>query len=404
MSFKFKKSQVLRVACVLLALGWGVAAQAQIKQRALLTAGSGGELQIGTGLPLPIGSAGIFLGGMVPGTAGTFPPLLVPPVAGILTGGPETLVIDQNLSTGQGGKMSIPAAVLSKPAPGSPVPIAVFPTNPSVFQVATTISYAWPAAAATFAPGGAPGPAVLGTGGGGVIAYSGGSKAFGGPGQFSIAAGPGALGGRVGTGPFGGVPVASVWINAFAGLPSTVTMVGIAGASNPAGLGQPGAPVASPAGTTMFGPITAGAPNGGGVGLINQATSLGGFCTMTAGGKFCPVTPAGGVVSSFPVATFPSNMVTVSKGFPWSTGFITISQPGALPPEIFFLSGTDTRVAGIGNVSLVSGSLSLRALSGPNANRGWLSLTLPEPTMALGAVAALGMLGLCHGLVRRRNS
>ena len=51
------------------------------------------------------------------------------------------------------------------------------------------------------------------------------------------------------------------------------------------------------------------------------------------------------------------------------------------------------------------GSLSARALSGPNANRGWLSLTLvvPEPTAALGAVGALAMLGLCHGLVRRRS-
>jgi len=27
-------------------------------------------------------------------------------------------------------------------------------------------------------------------------------------------------------------------------------------------------------------------------------------------------------------AAFPSNMVTASKGFPWTTGLITISQPG----------------------------------------------------------------------------
>ena len=84
---------------------------------------------------------------------------------------------------------------------------------------------------------------------------------------------------------------------------------------------------------------------------------------------------------------------------------ITVAYPGAGPKEVFFLSGTDMRVAGVGNVSLVSGSLSTRALSGPNANRGWLSLTLavPEPTAALGAVGALAMLGLCHGLVRRRS-
>jgi hypothetical protein len=96
-------------------------------------------------------------------------------------------------------------------------------------------------------------------------------------------------------------------------------------------------------------------------------------------------------------------MVTASKGFPWSTGFITISQPGAGPPEIFFLSGTDMRVGGVGNLSMVSGALSLRALSGPNANRGWVSLNLPEPTVALGGMGALAMLAFCHGLVRRRS-
>ena len=120
----------------------------------------------------------------------------------------------------------------------------------------------------------------------------------------------------------------------------------------------------------------------------------------------CTVGPAGTVPSSITLggaAPFPSNMVTSSKGYPWSTGFIKISQPAAGPPEVFWLSGTDMRVSGIGNISLVSGALSTRALSGPNANRGWLSLNLPEPTAALGAAAALGMLGLCHGLVRRRK-
>jgi hypothetical protein len=98
-------------------------------------------------------------------------------------------------------------------------------------------------------------------------------------------------------------------------------------------------------------------------------------------------------------------MVTSSKGFPWTTGKITISQPGALPePEVFFLSGTDTRdTQGTGNVTLVSGALSQRALSGPNANRGWVRMLLPEPGAALGAAGALGLLGVCHSLVRRRR-
>jgi hypothetical protein len=357
---------------------------------------TGGELQIGTGLPLPIGPAGIFLGGMVPGTAGpTFwPPLLVPPVSNITAGGLTRTI----MGTGGGG-ITVPPAVLSIPAPGVPAPIAVFPTNPAVMQVATTISYAWPAASAVFSSGGAPGPAVLGTGGGGIIAYSGGAKSFGGPAQFAVAAGPGAAGGRVPPNGLGALPVASVWINFLGALPTSVMTLGIVGASAPLGLAQPGAPVAAPAGTTMFGPVlTAGAmtmPNG--IGIVNVPVG-GGGCTM-----FC-VGPAGTVPSSFaPGAAFPSNMVTASKGFPWSTGFITISQPGAGPPEIFFLSGTDMRVGGVGNLSMVSGALSLRALSGPNANRGWISLNLPEPTVALGGMGALAMLAFCHGLVRRRS-
>jgi len=404
----FAKSRTLALACLLsvAVLGWGSTAQAQFP----LT-GGGGELQIGTGLPLPIGTAGIFTGGMSPAAAGTFPPLLVPPA-------PGTPTIMQTLTGNGGVAMSIQPGVLSKPAAGAPVPIAVFPTNPSVFQVATSISYSWPATAfgtVNFAPGGGPGnvgertsffaaipptpPTGLGVTfatpvNGAEIRYFGGAQAFGGPGQFAINTGPGAAGGAVGPNLAGVPPVASVWINAFlATTPGMATMVALAGASNPAGLGQPGAPVASPGATTMWGPVTAG--NGGGVRLVNQPNTV--TPTMFTVGAF------GTIPSSGPLAaTFFSNMVTISKGFPWTTGLISLSAP-ATPPERFWLSGSDMRVNGVGNISLVSGSLSDRALSGPNANRGWLTLSLPEPTAALGAAAAIGMLGLCHGLVRRRS-
>lgn len=367
------KSRTLKLACLLLVLTWGASAQAQYA----LTGNSAGQLQIGTGLPLPVGSAGIFLGGMTTATAGTpfWPPLLIPPAPGA--------TIMQNLSTAQGGKMTIPPGVLSITINGAPPsPIGVFTTNPAVFQVRTSITYAWPAASATFMPGGAPGPAVLTDGAGGVIVYDGGTKAFGGPAQFAINAGPLAGTLRI---PNGGTmgskaPVATVWINFQGKLPGSATKVALVGASNPLGLAAPGASVAKAAATTMFGMVAKG------VGVGFGATPMG-LVTMSV-----PVT-----------APFPSNMVTATKGFPWSTGLITISQPGAAPPEVFFQSGTDMRVGGVGNVSLVSGALSLRALSGPNANRGWLRLNLPEPTAALGAGAALVMLGICHGLVRRRS-
>ena len=58
---------------------------------------------------------------------------------------------------------------------------------------------------------------------------------------------------------------------------------------------------------------------------------------------------------------------------------------------------------GGGTLSLVSGALSNRAISGPNANRGWMRLVLPEPKAALGAGAALAALAVCHALARRRT-
>jgi hypothetical protein len=383
--------------CLVLALSWASVSQAQNSGPFQLGSNSGGELQIGTGLPLPVGTAGIFLGGKTAGDAGNFPPLLIPPVAGVLAGGAESVGINQTT----GGNLTIPPGVLARAAGGSPVPIAVFTTNPAVFQVATSIDYGWPSTTATFSAGGAPGPAVLGTGvSGGIASYSGGAQAFGGPATFSIAAGSGAAGGRVPPNTMGALPVASVWINAFAGLPGTVTMVLIAGASSPLGIAQPGNSTAAPSGTTMF-----GAPAQG-IGFVNgpqiTVTPPGPLPLSIAG----PVGTMGTITNSLAVtAPVPSNMVTNSKGFAWTTGFLTLSQPGAGPPEVFYLSGTDMRVGGVGNVSLVSGALSNRQLSGPNANRGWLSLDLvaaPEPAATAGLAGALGALALCHTAVRRR--
>jgi hypothetical protein len=42
--------------------------------------------------------------------------------------------------------------------------------------------------------------------------------------------------------------------------------------------------------------------------------------------------------------------------------------------------------------------------SGPNGNRAWLRLNIPEPSAVLGAASGLGMLALCHALARRRSS
>lgn len=369
---------------LILVLGWGGMAQAQY----LLTGNSGGQMQIGTGLPLPVAS-GIFQGGKTPGTAGTFPPLLIPPNPDISTAGTPTRTIMQNMSTTMGGAVVVPPNALSKGGWTQQVKIGMFTTNPAVYQVATSLSWRWPNATATLAPGAGPGPGVYNAAGG-TISYSGGAQSFGGAAVFAINAGPNAGTYRIPPNGLGVAPIASVWINVFGKLPATAMTLGVMGASNPAGQAQPGQSTGAPPNVTAFGPANPG------YGAVNLTTPI--VC--------CTVGPNGTVSSSFAAgATGLSNMVTSSKGFPWTTGFITVSQPSAAPPEIFYASGTDTRVAGVGNISLVSGALSLRALSGPNANRGWISLNLvlPEPTVALGAAGALAMLGLCHGLVRRRS-
>src|SRR4029450_8744422 len=88
-----------------------------------------------------------------------------------------------------------PAHVLTNQVGEAPrAPIGVFPTNPAILQVRTTIDYAWPNVAAVFAPGGGPGipgTTVIFPGpGGGSITYLSGIKSFGGAAQFAISPGP----------------------------------------------------------------------------------------------------------------------------------------------------------------------------------------------------------------------
>ena len=94
-----------------------------------------------------------------------------------------------------------------------------------------------------------------------------------------------------------------------------------------------------------------------------------------------------------------------SFGFPWTTGRVIVSQPSAIGSyEVFTITGMDSRVNGFGTISLVSGALSTRKFSGPNANRAWLRLTMPEPGAMIGAIAALATLAACHAVTRKRRS
>jgi len=397
---KSNQIAMVLVACLLAALAWAGSASAQ--QTFLLSPNnSGAQWQIGTGLKLPIGPEGIFDGGLTMNDADNIPLLNVPPAAGA--------TVMQDFSTSMGGRITVPANAFMRPANGTENPgegprkVGVLPSNPTLFQVGTSLSHKFPAVTAVFSPGGAPGPATL-PGAGGIIRYSGGAKAFGGPAQFRLKKGAGAgITGALSPNALGEPPNASVWVAGFGNDPVTVMTVGVLGA------GFAGGGVMTPGGgTTALAPVGASVAAPGITTMWGTGTVVAVNVTDGAGGLVCcEVGPNGTILSSVkPGAAFPlSNMVTSSKGFPWTTGRITISQPDATPDgEVFFISGTDTRdTQGTGNVTLVSGALSQRAVSGPNANRGWVRMLLPEPGAALGAAGALGLLGVCRVLVQRRR-
>jgi hypothetical protein len=107
-----------------------------------------------------------------------------------------------------------------------------------------------------------------------------------------------------------------------------------------------------------------------------------------------------------PIVGTPSFAQT-SWGLPGTTGRLTISvtQNTNAPTNVqtFTRTGGDHRTAGgEGIVVLVSGALSSRSISGPDAVRGWATFNVPEP----GVIAAMsaGFFGLfgCHQLARRR--
>jgi hypothetical protein len=102
-----------------------------------------------------------------------------------------------------------------------------------------------------------------------------------------------------------------------------------------------------------------------------------------------------------------------SYGGPWTAGTLTVSitDNAGASTEVFVLSGMDTRdpITGQGFVNLVSGSVSDRSLSAPNANRGWLNLEISPPFGVVpamttpGLAAAIGLIALVGAyFVRKR--
>jgi hypothetical protein len=100
-----------------------------------------------------------------------------------------------------------------------------------------------------------------------------------------------------------------------------------------------------------------------------------------------------------------------SSGFPWTTGMLTIKATAAGGAgESWKITGKDDRNSkGVGAIKMVSGALSQRAVTGDNANRGWVKLVLTNPKpgvpalspVALAATAGLMLLAAGYAMRRR---
>jgi hypothetical protein len=359
---------VLFISCLLLSLAWATTVHA----KAYSLTGGGGQFQVGGGLPLPIQLTN-------PAATGTvFPTLLIPAKSGQAILGTSAMASQR--------KLIIPAGVLSK-APAQ-LTLGQFGQNPTLYAVATNLGFVWPAAQAVMSTGARTGAktTTLTTALGNNIRYSNPlASKFGGPAQFLLSPGPGSglysaapvtLYGIAVPGP-GNPPCVHTALTTgmggpFPGPGNPACVAGLLQAL-PTGVAGPGGPLGSvistPGGTPAA--VLAGGPIPGvGIGAFGPNGTV----------QFFAFTPAGTMAGG-------TNMAT-SVAAPFTTGMLTLSAPlAAGAPEIFTITGKDSRTAGgAGTIQLVSGALSQRTTSGPNANRGWVRLVLtaaPElPTLS----------------------
>jgi hypothetical protein len=356
-----------------------VTASASSAQNYYSVTGGGGQTQIGDGLPLPIQVNRTPMGSPI-GTGTIQPPLLIP-----VNPDPGKALIKQTGSAP--AQMKLAPGVLRR-VPASPKVIGLAANNPKVLQVKTRISFSGPAdvkGSMTFKKDGFRTKVVsfAGAPAGSVALYSGSINRFGGASQMRIA-----LLSEIG-----------VWLNVGAMLPCKHPAFGGVNGSCLAPLvpAYPATLAAAGGAMTMAGKITAG----------TTVTTPGAPPAKSPGIVALSIPNTTGLIAKSANAKNTgtlTNMAT-SVGFPWTTGKVLLSQPSALAAfEKFTLTGKDSRSAmGAGTISLVSGALSNRKLSGPNANKSWARYTLPEPGAALAAAAALAALALGHAVVKRRS-
>ena len=363
-------------------LTWAVPALAQYPVH---PAYSNARAQIGNGLPIPITFAPPPRGRAVPTTYAT--------VWQASTSPQPSIMISANL---------LSAATITKN-------IGVWKSNNKVFQVQTSLNLKWPKNTVTFKAGGRTGPANVTWCPGlppptasynpgcsfplpsldprvttinSALKYSKTVGQFGGVGQGAVAGG--APGGRG-------------------------AVVAVKGGVNPPCVIATGMCVAA-FDTVVPAPTQAG---GGSFGFKNTTPGVpavvpGVFLvTALAPSVAFPGALGGTIVAVGPVvkATGFTNKAT-SWGGPWTTGNLTVLAQNTANgmTEVFALMGSDMINGANGTrlISLVTGAVSQRTASKPNANRGWLTLYLPEPGALAGTLGALIALLGCHHLTRRR--
>jgi hypothetical protein len=341
------KWSLFAIACVL--IGLRPASAAAGHQYPL---SGNARFQVGSGLPVPI-------------TFGPVPGGRVVAIPGALveqTEGPDPK------------QLTIPAGQLT--APGNPITLPVYNSNNGIFQVQTAIGVSFPRQQATFKANGRTGaptvtfcagqsvtptgnPGCLGAGLpgnviNGRIRYTKTANQFGGPAQAA----------------FSGIATVALRLSGIP--PCTNCVVAFVQEMIP------------PTGAV-------GAPFGFANQQPNPAPSPGRFfASVTGNGFILGVTPPSGIGPGV------ANPAT-NYGGPWTTGRVTVSATSTTQggTEIFTLTGSDNRVSGVGSISLVSGTIVARSLTGPSAGRGWLNLTLgaplPDPQVQVPALADWGV-------------
>jgi hypothetical protein len=338
-------------------MGWTASATAQMQSYPL--AGDGGYW-IGGGMPVPI-TRGVT-------KAGPNQRMKATPSATVMQ---PTLAPDPR-------SMKIAPGQITKPSGYAYA--GQFPNNPALFMVTTTLNVQFPAAAGIGSPP-APGTVTFKAAGrtgpptytfappvlAGTMTYKALKAQFGGPGQSSLVP----AGGGVGAGIFGVVASPAPCKHTALGGPNPGCLA-VKALAAVAPLVAAGAPFGYVNSTS---PPSATPPNVYAVGVVSTGT----------------------ITTRLGVGTTPFKNNATSYGGPWTTGQLIISQPAAKPPEKYTLTGSDQRVNGFGGISLVSGSLSNRLVSGPNANRGWLDLYVQAPRLP--SVSSWGIASLGLGLL-----